>query len=195
MMYVVLEGIDLVGKTTQIKLLKNEFKDAIFSLEPGATRLGQTLRNILLNNEINISKRAELLLFLVDRAQHYEEILSKNSNKLIISDRSFISGIAYADEKFDFDTLLDLNIFALNGFLPQKCVFLKADIELIQERLEKKALDNIEKRGIDYLVKVQNNIEKCIKFLQKNKNLQALILNARDDIDKLHKQIKDFIND
>lgn len=195
MMYIVLEGIDLVGKTTQIKLLKNEFKDAIFSLEPGATRLGQTLRNILLNDEINISKRTELLLFLVDRAQHYEEILSKNSNKLIISDRSFISGIAYADEKFDFDTLLDLNIFALNGFLPQKCVFLKADIELIQERLEKKALDNIEKRGIDYLIKVQNNIEKCIKFLQKNKNLQVLILNARDDIDKLHKQIKDFIND
>ncbi len=62
-MYVVFEGIDCVGKSTQISLLKEIYKDAIFTLEPGGTELGKHLREILLNKTHPISKRAELLLF------------------------------------------------------------------------------------------------------------------------------------
>ncbi|MCW1349807.1 dTMP kinase, partial [Campylobacter jejuni] len=154
-MYVVFEGIDCVGKSTQISLLKEIYKDAIFTLEPGGTELGKHLREILLNKTHPISKRAELLLFLADRAQHFEEILKTNQNKLVISDRSFISGMAYAKD-FENDLLFALNSFALENFFPQKIIFLKGDASLIQERLNQKELDSIEKRGIEYFLSVQD---------------------------------------
>ncbi len=61
-MYVVFEGIDCVGKSTQFHF-KRIYKDAIFTLEPGGTELGKHLREILLNKTHPINKRAELLLF------------------------------------------------------------------------------------------------------------------------------------
>ena len=147
-MYVVFEGIDGVGKSTQIELLKREFKDTVFSFEPGATKLGVHLRELLLEKSEKFSKRAEILLFLADRAEHFEQVLQKNADKIIICDRSFISGIAYANNAFDFETLFALNAFALDEFFPQKCVFLRADEGLIKERFEKKGLDKI--RSIYY---------------------------------------------
>ncbi len=195
MMYVVFEGIDGVGKSTQIELLKAEFKDAVFSFEPGATRLGELLREILLEKSEKFSKRAEVLLFLADRAEHYEQILRENADKIIISDRSFISGIAYANNAFEFDTLLSLNAFALNGFFPQKCVFLRASEALLKERLAKKGLDKIEKRGVAYFMSVQNELEKCLAVLEKRLNLRILSLDASQSVGVLHEKIKEFIDD
>ncbi|KAA6226347.1 MULTISPECIES: dTMP kinase [unclassified Campylobacter] len=191
-MYVAFEGIDCMGKSTQIELLKNDFKDAIFTMEPGGTEFGKHLRELLLNKPFTISKRAELFLFLADRTQHFEEILNENKNKLIISDRSFISGIAYAKD-FDKDFLLKLNIFALNEYMPQKIVFLKGDENLINQRFKQKSLDSIEKRGVSYFLDVQKNIEEVL-FLLKDKT-KILTLNASDSIEILHKKIKEFIND
>ena len=194
-MYVVFEGVDGVGKSTQIELLKACYKDAVFSFEPGATPLGEDLREILLEKGGNFSKRAEILLFLADRAEHYEQILRANAGKIIISDRSFISGIAYANNAFDFEMLLSLNSFALNEFFPQKCVFLRASEDLMRERFAKKGLDKIEKRGVGYFLSVQNELEKCLQELQKRLNLRVLRLDGRESIGVLHEKIKEFIDD
>lgn len=192
-MYAVFEGVDGVGKSTQIELLKREFSDAVFTCEPGATPFGEVLREILLESGLKFSKKAEILLFLADRAEHFEEILKPNAHKLIISDRSFISGIAYANKSEDFDTLLRLNSFALSGFFPQKCVFLRADENLLRSRLGKKALDKIEKRGVNYFLEVQNEIQNCLEILQKRLNLQILNLDANEEIQALHEKIKAFL--
>lgn len=195
MMYVVFEGIDGVGKSTQIELLKAVYPQAVFSSEPGATTLGTHLRELLLEKELKFSKRAEILLFLADRAEHYEEILSQNADKLIICDRSFISGIAYANNAFEFEKLLSLNAFALNEFFPQKCVFLKADEALLKKRFAAKGLDKIEQRGIGYFMSVQNALEKCLSMLSQKINMQILTLDARGSVENLHKIIKEFIDD
>ena len=194
-MFVVFEGIDGVGKSTQIELLKADFKDAVFSFEPGATQLGRLLREILLEKGCKFSKRAEILLFLADRAEHYEQILKANADKLIISDRSFISGIAYANNAFEFDTLLSLNAFALNDFFPQKCVFLRASEALLKERFAKKGLDKIEKRGVEYFMSVQKALEKCLAVLERRLNLRVLSLDASESVGVLHEKIKEFIDD
>ena len=102
-MYVVIEGIDTSGKSTQIQELKLALQEAIFTFEPGATPLGKKLRKILLEDSIELDSRAEMLLFLADRAQHAHEILKANPDKLIISDRSLISGMAYAKE-YEYET-------------------------------------------------------------------------------------------
>ena len=76
-MYVVIEGIDTAGKSTQLEILKNKFPNAIFTKEPGGTALGIKLREMILNGEPS-SKTAEMFLFLADRAEHTQEIILKN---------------------------------------------------------------------------------------------------------------------
>lgn len=193
-MYVVFEGIDGVGKSTQIELLKQSYPKAIFTLEPGATPLGKHLRELLLNKPYALDKKTEFLLFLSDRARHYEEVLRPNKNQLIISDRSFISGMAYAKE-FDLQTLFHLNAFALDNFFPDKIIFLKANAELIESRFSNKKLDSIEKRGMAYFLAVQTRLEEVLEFLEKQIKTKILRLNAGENKEFLFEKIKDFIND
>ena len=95
-MLINLEGIDGAGKSTQITFLASTFKDAIITKEPGATPLGTQIRKIILGENLNISRQAEMILFLADRAEHYEKIIKPNRDKIVFCDRSFVSGIAYA---------------------------------------------------------------------------------------------------
>ena len=159
-MYIAIEGIDTAGKSTQIELLKKEFPNAVFIKEPGFTTLGQKLRKIIFQDEI--TKKAELFLFLADRAETVEKVIKPNLYKLIISDRSVISGIAYALEFFDFDMLVNLNRFATEGIFPNFVFILTLNKETLKKRLSQKEHDNIEKRGIEYLLNIQQNmIDTC----------------------------------
>ena len=106
-MYVVIEGVDTAGKSTQIDILKEKFPQAVFTKEPGGTALGVKLRTMALGGEAK-SNIAEMFLFLADRAEHIVEVIKPNINNTIISDRSVISGIAYAT-KFPLDEMIELN--------------------------------------------------------------------------------------
>ena len=61
-MYVIIEGIDSAGKSTQLEILKQNHPEAIFTKEPGGTDLGIKLREMVLNGEAK-SKVAEMFLF------------------------------------------------------------------------------------------------------------------------------------
>lgn len=195
-MLVYFEGIDGVGKSTQIELLKQDNPNLIITKEPGGTNLGEKLRDILLNkrnlNE-QISKRAEILLFLADRAEHFAQIIQPNLDKIVISDRGFISGISYAlanSDKFDLNELINLNKFALNDYLGDKFVFFKADENLILKRLKNRNTnDEIENRGIKYLIKVQEFMEKILL----NLNCNYLQIDAALQREEIFKQIRKFI--
>ena len=66
-MYIIIEGIDTAGKSTQLDILKRNHPDIIFTKEPGGTQIGQELREMVLNGRAK-SKIAEMLIFLADRA-------------------------------------------------------------------------------------------------------------------------------
>ena len=187
-MYIAIEGIDTAGKSTQIELLKNEFNDFLFIKEPGFTPLGEKLRNIIFNDVI--CKKSELFLFLADRAETVEKVIKPNINKNIITDRSVISGIAYAMEFFEFNMLVNLNKFATNSIFPQKVIILKLDKETLISRLSNKTHDNIEKRGIDYLLKIQDNmIEVCNRL-----EIPYILLDASNSIEEVNFRIKKVIS-
>jgi dTMP kinase len=192
-MFVLFEGIDTTGKSTQIERLKSADTDIITTFEPGATRLGREIRAILLEKDFKVSSKAELLLFLADRAEHHEKVVAPNSDKLVISDRGFLSGIAYAltnDQNLNISFLIELNRFALGGKLPDKIVFFKTTKELLNSRIGAKSHDKIESRGIEYLLSVQENME---KVLQKT-GIEYIILDANESIEHLHTSIKRFLN-
>ena len=192
-MYILFEGIDGAGKSTQIARLAAAFPQAIVTKEPGGTKLGENLREILLK-ENDLDKRAEILLFLADRAEHFGKIIKPNLDKMILSDRGFVSGMAYAlaGGNFSFEELLSLNKFALQGNFPQKIVFFKADESTLRSRLSSRAqMDGIEARGFEYLLRVQDAMEEILQKL----DVRYVTIDAALDEEKITNLIKEFIND
>ena len=192
-MYILFEGIDGAGKSTQIARLAAIFPQAIVTKEPGGTKLGKNLREILLK-ENDLDKRAEILLFLADRAEHFGKIIKPNLDKMILSDRGFVSGMAYAlaGGNFSFEELLNLNKFALQGNFPQKIVFFKADESTLRSRLNSRAqMDGIEARGFGYLLRVQDAMEEILQKL----DVRYVAIDAALDEEKITNLIKEFIND
>lgn len=189
-MYVLFEGIDTCGKSTQIELVSQKHPEIIVTHEPGGTAFGKKAREILLSDSL-ASKRAELLLFLADRAEHYQEVISPNKNKVIISDRGFLSGIGYAlaNGDFDFDELVSLNKFALEGHFPDKVILFLTTMKTLEERIASKSLDGIELRGLEYLLAVQEHMRQSIQKL----SIPHLFIDATDDIENIHQTILTYL--
>ena len=189
-MYILFEGIDTCGKSTQIDLIADKHPEIVVTHEPGGTPFGVKAREILLADSL-ASKRAELLLFLADRAEHYEEVIETNKDKVIISDRGFISGIGYAlaNGDFDFDELVRLNKFALKDHFPDRIVLFLTDMETLKERTSAKSLDGIELRGLEYLLIVQEHMKESIIKL----GIPHLFIDATDEIENIHQTILTYL--
>ncbi len=162
-MYIVLEGVDTTGKSTQIELLKSKYKNAIFTKEPSGSKFGNKIRELALYE--NLDNTTQALLFMADRANHTNELIIPNKDKLIISDRSFISGIAYCDD-IDFDFLCKLNLSI--AYKPDLVVILETNEEILSNRLKSKTLDNIESTGVINLLNIQNKIFNVVEKLNIN---------------------------
>jgi len=189
-MYILFEGIDTCGKSTQIELLAKKYPHILTTKEPGGTPFGVKAREMLLCDSL-ASKRAELLLFLADRAEHYTQVISPNIDKTIISDRGFLSGIGYAlaNGNFDFDTLLTLNKFALEDTLPDKIILFVTTMQTLEQRTSEKELDGIELRGLEYLLSVQSHMQKSLQKL----GINYLEVDATDSIENIHQKILSYL--
>lgn len=191
-MYVAIEGIDTAGKSTQIAALSSSYPNAIITKEPGATDIGVEIREMVLSARAQ-SKKAEFLLFLADRAEHIKEVIEPNvATKMIISDRSAVSGVAYAliQDEISADDLVALNNFATNGVYPEKVFLLRLTKEELEYRLSQKELDGIELRGSEYLLRIQDAIVEATKLL----GLELVTIDATQKIDEITAEILNNIN-
>ena len=126
-MFITLEGIEGSGKSTLLKALLKFFeqngKTVIVTREPGGSILGQKLRSIILNASENICSQAELFMFLADRAQHIEDVISPAlaRGEIVLCDRYIDSTIAYQGygRGMDIDLLESFNNTATNNLWPQ----------------------------------------------------------------------------
>ncbi|BBG65525.1 thymidylate kinase [Hydrogenimonas sp.] len=191
-MYIAFEGVDTVGKSTQIERLCRKFPDALATKEPGGTELGEKIRSILLE-EGELLARSEILLFLADRAEHTERVVRPNLERLILSDRSFISGIAYAHvhDGIEIDTLLQLNRFATGNLFPEHIALFQTDADTLKERLGRKSSDKIEIRGIDYLLHVQKTMYELVDLLQ----IDHILIDASEPVDEITQKLYRYIKD
>jgi len=192
-MYVVIEGIDTAGKSTQLEILQQKYPEAIFTKEPGGTEIGLKLREMVLNGKAK-SKVAEMFLFLADRAEHSFQVVKKNPNSVIISDRGFLSGIAYA-KTAPLEIAISLNIMALNGAMPDKIIILELTKEELEYRLSQKEQDSIEKRGSQYLLDIQSRMIEAINMINSmgSKQIELLILDAKKTREELAEEIEKFL--
>lgn len=191
-MYIVVEGIDTCGKSTQIELLAQSFPQAIITKEPGATELGSKIRELVLYSD-DLCPVTELLLFLSDRSNHASSVIKPNLDRLIISDRSLVSGMAYAlaSKKFEFDWLEKLNRFAMQDIMPNAIILFKIQEETLRSRLSGKNHDVIEQRGIEYMLDVQEQLA----YVAKKLNIKTLLIKAEETIENIQIQINNFIKE
>ena len=190
-MYIAIEGIDTAGKSTQIAKLAEKYPEAVITKEPGATDIGKEIREMVLSARAQ-SKKAEFLLFLADRAEHIKEVIKPNINRMIISDRSAISGVAYAliQGEIDKKDLVSLNNFATECIYPQKIFLLKLTKKELEYRLSQKELDGIELRGSNYLLSIQDAIVEAAQLL----GLELITIDATKSIDEITQNISTNMN-
>jgi len=188
--YILFEGIDTCGKSTQVELMAEKLENVLITKEPGGTEFGKKAREILLADSLH-SKRAELLLFLADRAEHYTQVVKPNRDKIIISDRGFLSGIGYAlaNGDFEFNHLIELNKFALEEHFPDLIVLFRTNMETLKQRTSEKKLDGIELRGLEYLISVQNHMNESLQKLE----IPYLVVDATKSIENIHGEIYEKI--
>lgn len=191
-MYIAIEGIDTAGKSTQIERLDERFKDAIITKEPGGTEIGKAIREIVLHGDIK-SPKAEFLLFLADRAEHTERVIKPNAGKLVISDRSVVSGVAYAmvQDNISQTAILHLNRFATGSTYPERLIILRLSEEELTYRLSQKKLDGIEARGVSYLLKIQEALIEAAKLLE----IETHIIDASISIETITETITSIIKE
>jgi dTMP kinase len=144
MTLITFEGGEGAGKTTLIEkifaTLKTEGFPVLHTRAPGGTPLGTELRRLLLDHPYGITPRAELFLFLADRAQHVEEIIrpALHKEQIVLCDRFNDSTLAYQGARgFDPVWLNSLLTFACNGITPQLTLYLDCDIETGFKRVHK----------------------------------------------------------
>jgi dTMP kinase len=158
-LFVTFEGGDGSGKTTLIASLKIALEkkgyQVIRTRAPGGTILGEEIRSVLLSSShVKMHPRAELFLFLADRAQHIEEIIKPalKERMIILCDRFNDSTIAYqgAARKLEKDYVKNLCTLACSGLSPDLTLYLDIDpaLGLERVRLERKEKDRIEDEDI-----------------------------------------------
>ena len=200
--FIVIEGIDGCGKTTQIDELSkwlpnsgliNTKSKLITTREPGGSLLGQKLRRLILdNNKTNKpSSLAELLLYSADRAEHVSKIISPalNNNDWVISDRFSASTLAYQGygRKINLEIIKKIESIVCQGVYPDLTFFLEISPEESILRRKNEIPDRIESEGIRFLEKVNEGF----KLIAKEKNWK--VISASQNIKTISNQIKETL--
>lgn len=157
-MFIVFEGCEGCGKSTQLRLtekwLSNKGVSTITTKEPGAGDIiGFQIRDLLLNREIDIDPITELFLYSSDRANHINKIINPNlkRNKLILSDRFILSTIVYQGygRGINKDIIFALIEHSLT-YLKEYPIYLWIDRSLVKSLESKRNKDRIEKETLNF---------------------------------------------
>ncbi len=156
--YIALEGLEGCGKSTHTKRL-GEHLGAVITREPGGTRIGAQLREILANpDNVDMDRRTEALLMAADRAQHMAEVIrpALDRGQHVVSDRSIYSTLAYQGygRELGTDALLSISTWALNNRLPDLVIYIDVPTDVLNERLAKRDLDRFEREGPEFFARI-----------------------------------------
>lgn len=160
-LFVTLEGGEAVGKSTQLRLLREHLESErgidpariLATREPGGTALGQRLRELILHGG-EVDLRAEALLYAADRAHHVATVVRPHleAGGIVLADRYLDSSIAYqgAGRQLDAAQVRALSLWATDGLLPHRTLLLDADSAVIGQRRETESLDRLERAGLAF---------------------------------------------
>ena len=188
------EGIEGVGKSTQIKMLDEYLKLKGLSTEilrePGSTVTGEKIRDILLNSDEDLSSETELLLMFSARAQLIKEKIINSSNDFILFDRFFDASSAYQGFGRGLSLKLINNLIEFTKCpIPDITFLLDISVDEGFKRKTNDAKDRIESSGDTFF----ENVRQGYLDLSKNNN-RIKVLDAQKPINDLHQEIITITN-
>lgn len=171
--FIAFEGSDGSGKSTVLEKVK-EYLDEnnisyIITREPGGTKIGEQIRDILMNNEnTEMDDKTEALLFAAARAQSVEEKLKKEleTRDLVISDRYVLSSLAYQGfaRGLGVDGVRSINEFATSSLKPDYTFFLDVDpITVLERKKSQVEADRLEEESNNFHQKVYDGYQELLK--------------------------------
>ena len=198
-MFITFEGIDGVGKSTQVELLiahlEANGKTVCRTHEPGGTELGAEIRHLLLHRRGEVAPRAEALLYAADRAHHVATKIrpALERGEVVVSDRYMDSSIAYqgSGRHLGFDQIRELSMFAADGLLPDLTVLLDLEASVAQARRNKtgEAPDRLEREKIEFF----ETVRQAFLDLAAADPKRWLVLDATKSVDEMQTQIRERV--
>lgn len=189
-MFFSFDGVDGVGKSTQIRLLaeslRQQGREVLTCRDPGSTALGERLRDILLNHHgTPIHRRSEMLLYMAARAQLVEEVIrpALAAGKTIISDRYLLANVVYQAHGGGLaaDDVWTVGRVTVAGLMPRLIFLLDMPAARAAQRLNRQ-LDRMEAQGLDYLERVrQGFLTEAARFPD-----QIAVIDADQPIEAIH---------
>ncbi len=189
------EGIEGVGKSTQINLLKEYLEINGYSTEilrePGSTITGESIRSILLDSKENLSSESELLLMFAARAQLISEKVNSSNSDIILFDRFYDASLAYQGfgRNLPIDFIQSLITF-INCPEPRLTFLLDISVQDGFERKVNDVKDRIESAGNEFFKKVR---EGYLEIANNNQS-RIKVIDAMQSIDDINKSIIDHVN-
>ena len=157
-MFFSFDGIDGVGKTTQMELfcewLRERGEDVVTCRDPGSTPLGERVREILLHSDDDtpIGRRAEMLLYMAARAQLVDEVIrpALAAGKTVVSDRYLLANLVYQGHAggLDLEAIRRVGAVAIDGVWPDAVFLLDMAPTAADGRMQR-TLDRMERQGDD----------------------------------------------
>ncbi len=152
-LFVVFEGIDACGKSTQARRVAHE-RSARYVFEPGDTPLGAELREWLLNASTPMTPVTEALMMLADRSHHVATVIEPTLARVdhVMADRFYASTLAYQGygRGVDLDDLEAATELAIGGCLPDLTILIDIDVDTANERRERNAEDRFESADVEF---------------------------------------------
>ena len=190
-LFISFEGIDGVGKSTQIDLLTKHLdelgRNYVQTLEPGGTELGVEIRHLLLHRKGEVAPRAEALLYAADRAHHVATMVrpALESGTDVVMDRYLDSSVAYQGAGRDLDAtqIRDLSLFAVEGLLPHLTILLDLEASAALARRSKSGAepDRLEREKTDFFEAVRQGYLE----LAAAEPDRFFIVDARQNVDEM----------
>jgi dTMP kinase len=165
--FVVLEGGDAVGKSTQLRLLADRLRAAfpdrevVVTFEPGATPVGAVVRGLFLGRTAGpLSPRTEALLIAADRAEHVASVIrpALERGAIVLSDRYVPSSLAYqgSGSGLPVEDILALSAWATDSLSPDEVIVLDAASSVVAARRAFEETDRIEAESSDFHDRVRS---------------------------------------
>jgi dTMP kinase len=201
-LFITFEGVEGCGKSTHAKLLA-EYLEAkghkcLLTREPGGTKLGEAVRNVLLGSkDLHISDISELFLFEACRSQIVKDIIhpALNENKTVICDR--FSDATFAYQGFGGNVGLDiietLDKIATGSLAPDVTILLDIDTVEGLKRAKKKGVDRMEAKDIEYHKRVRAGYIQLANRYPDRIRLVKVADRIEDTRDAVRKEIDDAI--
>ncbi len=198
--FIVIEGLDGSGKSTQIQRLADYYKSksekVYVTAEPTDFETGSYLRRILSESQ-DKNMYLQAALFLADRLEHitHPEFGIKkylDEGYVVICDRYYYSSFAYQGTATDMDWVMNLNLGCKEILTPDLCIFLDVNPNTCKERIDRvREKPELYEKDIALMSKIRENFLSVLKRLQHDQNI--VIIDANKELEDVEKEILCYV--